>query len=82
MWPPSPALMTGTEAAREATSAAALLRVTDGDGVDVVDTVLMVSAIDSPLVTEASCAPAKPMTLPPRRSMAVSKLRRVRVLGS
>ena len=36
----------------------------------------------APLVTEASWAPAKPITLPPRRSMAVSKLRRVRVLGS
>ncbi len=42
----------------------------------------MVSATLSPLAAEELSAEEKPKTLPPRRIMADSKLRRVRVLGS
>ena len=42
----------------------------------------MVSDTLSPLEAEAEAASEKPMTLPPKRVMAVSKLKRVRVLGS
>ena len=42
----------------------------------------MVSATLSPLAAEEESAEEKPMTLPPNSSMADSKLRRVRVLGS
>ena len=42
----------------------------------------MVSDTLSPLEAEEEAASEKPMTLPPKRVMAVSKLKRVRVLGS
>ena len=42
----------------------------------------MVSATLSPLEAEEEAASEKPSTLPPRFSMAASKLSRVRVLGS
>ena len=42
----------------------------------------MVSATLSPLAAELEVAEAKPNTLPPRFSIAASKLRRVLVLGS
>ena len=41
----------------------------------------MVSDTLSPLEAEEEAASEKPMTLPPRRVMADSKLKRVRVLG-
>ena len=59
--------MTGTEAARDATSAAPSFRMADGHHVDVVGHRLQRVGDVSPLVTEASWAPAKPITLPPRR---------------
>ena len=46
------------------------------------ETTLTVSARVSPLVVEEVPASEKPMTLPPRDSIADSKLRRVRVDGS
>ncbi len=42
----------------------------------------MVSDTLSPLEAEEEAASEKPMTRPPSRVMADSKLRRVRVLGS
>ena len=42
----------------------------------------MVSATLSPFAAELELADEKPNTLPPRFSMAASKLKRVRVLGS
>ena len=42
----------------------------------------MVSLTVSPLEVEEDSAEENPSTLPPRLSMALSKLRRVRVLGS
>ena len=42
----------------------------------------IVSATLSPLDAEEQEASEKPITLPPKRVMADSKLRRVRVLGS
>ena len=42
----------------------------------------MVSATLSPLAAELLPAEENPSTLPPRRIMADSKLKRVRVLGS
>ena len=45
-------------------------------------TVRMVSSSVSPLATEVDSAEEKPTTEPPRRCMAVSKERRVRVEGS
>ncbi len=82
MWPPSPPLMTGTSAAWAATSAAPSLGWRMAMMSAKVETTRTVSEIVSPLDTEEFCALEKPMTCPPRRSMAVSKLRRVRVDGS
>ena len=42
----------------------------------------MVSETLSPFAAEEEAASEKPRTCPPRFSMAASKLRRVRVLGS
>ena len=42
----------------------------------------MVSATLSPFAAELESAEEKPSTLPPKLSIAASKLKRVRVLGS
>ena len=59
-----------------------LLKVAHGGDVGVAGIMRMVSATLSPLAAELLPAEENPSTLPPRRIMADSKLKRVRVLGS
>ncbi len=60
----------------------ALLGMAHGDDVAVAAHSAHVSATLSPLAADELFASEKPSTLPPRESIALSKLRRVRVEGS
>ena len=82
-WPaPSPPLMTGATA----TAAASRAELTWGWRMAMTSTywstVRIVSVSVSPLAVEVDSADENPTTPPPRRCIAVSKERRVRVLGS
>ena len=81
-WPPSPALMTGISEWRAATRGAPSLGWRMAQISAKLDTTRMVSATLSPLEAELSAPEEKPSTLPPRLSIAASKLNLVRVLGS
>ncbi len=81
-WPPSPALITGMDDLLAATIGAPSLWWRMAQISAKQEITRMVSDTLSPLETEEEDASEKPITLPPRFSMAASKLRRVRVLGS
>ena len=80
---PSPAFMTGTRLTAAALFAAPSSKCLSTMQCEYPDTILIVSSSDSPLAAEENCfALAEDMTLPPRFSIADSKLNLVLVLSS
>jgi hypothetical protein len=56
--------------------------MSDGDYIGMAGYRFAVSDMNSPFAAELELAEEKPKTLPPRLSITVQKLRRVRALGS
>ena len=80
--PPSPALMIGIDEREAATYAAPSFGCRMAQISAKQQITRVVSATLSPFDAEDEAASEKPITFPPRFSMAVSKLSLVRVLGS